>query len=184
MLDEIEVLAFERAAAEPQPRERLRFMASRLAGVHVLPSTPGGGTALALSAEDLPAETWLAVADGAGQLEALRAGAAGVVPIDVRSAGLAAAVKAVRAGYSVLPRALLRELVPPVSSASGPTLTPREVSVLQLLSEGSTNKMIARSLDISVHTAKFHVASILTKLDATTRTDAVAQGVRQGVLML
>jgi DNA-binding CsgD family transcriptional regulator len=63
-------------------------------------------------------------------------------------------------------------------------LTPREHAVLQLLSEGATNKMIARALEISVHTAKFHVASILEKLDAVTRTDAVAQGIRQGLLML
>jgi len=56
--------------------------------------------------------------------------------------------------------------------------------VLKLLAEGASNKVIARQLAVSVHTAKFHVASILAKLDATGRTDAVAHAVRLGLLML
>jgi DNA-binding NarL/FixJ family response regulator len=93
--------------------------------------------------------------------------------------------EAVRQGHAVLPPELLREMLPAAEVPyDGPSLTPREAAVLALLSEGATNKMIARRLEISVHTAKFHVASILEKLDATTRTDAVAQGVRQGLLML
>ena len=63
-------------------------------------------------------------------------------------------------------------------------LTPRELDVLALLAEGASNKTIARQLGISVHTAKFHVASILDKLDATGRTDAVAHAARLGVLHL
>ena len=63
-------------------------------------------------------------------------------------------------------------------------LTPRELDVLALLAEGAPNKTIARQLGISVHTAKFHVASILDKLDATGRTDAVAHAARRGVIHL
>lgn len=63
-------------------------------------------------------------------------------------------------------------------------LTPRELDVLALLAEGASNKMIARQLGISVHTAKFHVGSILDKLDATGRTDAVAHAARRGVINL
>jgi DNA-binding CsgD family transcriptional regulator len=63
-------------------------------------------------------------------------------------------------------------------------LTRRELEVLDLLAEGASNKGIARRLGISVHTAKFHVGSLLDKLDATGRTDAVAQAVRQGVIHL
>lgn len=63
-------------------------------------------------------------------------------------------------------------------------LTPREVEVLALMAEGASNKMIARSLGISVHTAKFHVGSLLDKLDATGRTDAVAHAARLGVIHL
>ena len=56
--------------------------------------------------------------------------------------------------------------------------------VLVLLAEGASNKMIAQRLGISVHTAKFHVGSLLDKLDATGRTDAVAHAARRGVINL
>jgi DNA-binding CsgD family transcriptional regulator len=62
--------------------------------------------------------------------------------------------------------------------------TPRELEVLALLAEGASNKMIARRLGISVHTAKFHVGSLLDKLDAVGRTDAVAHAARRGVINL
>jgi DNA-binding CsgD family transcriptional regulator len=63
-------------------------------------------------------------------------------------------------------------------------LTSRELEVLALLVEGASNKMIARRLGISVHTAKFHVGSLLDKLDAVGRTDAVAHAARLGVINL
>ncbi len=71
---------------------------------------------------------------------------------------------------------------PPGEPAPG--LTPREQEVLTLLAEGASNKAIARRLGISVHTAKFHVASLLDKLDATGRTDAVTHAARRGVILL
>ncbi|MGY4501005.1 DNA-binding CsgD family transcriptional regulator [Bradyrhizobium sp. GM24.11] len=63
-------------------------------------------------------------------------------------------------------------------------LTHRELDVLALMAEGASNKMIARQLNISVHTVKFHVGSLLDKLDATGRTDAVAHAARRGVIEL
>jgi DNA-binding CsgD family transcriptional regulator len=63
-------------------------------------------------------------------------------------------------------------------------LTPRETQVLSLLAEGASNKSIARRLGISVHTVKFHVASLLDKFEAIGRTDAVTQAVRLGVIQL
>ena len=63
-------------------------------------------------------------------------------------------------------------------------LTARELEVLALLAEGASNKLIARRLGISTHTAKYHVASLLEKLDAVSRTDAVASAARMGVLNL
>ena len=63
-------------------------------------------------------------------------------------------------------------------------LTARELEVLALLAEGASNKLIARRLGISTHTAKYHVASLLEKLDAVSRTDAVTNAARIGVLQL
>ena len=63
-------------------------------------------------------------------------------------------------------------------------LTPRELEVLTLLAEGMSNKAIARRLGISVHTAKFHVGTLIDKLDAVGRTDAVAHAARRRVIHL
>jgi DNA-binding NarL/FixJ family response regulator len=63
-------------------------------------------------------------------------------------------------------------------------LSPREAEVLALLAEGAPNKVIARRLDISVHTAKFHVAALLVKLGAANRTDAIATAMRQGLVLV
>jgi DNA-binding CsgD family transcriptional regulator len=70
------------------------------------------------------------------------------------------------------------------SAESDNALTPRELQVLALLAEGASNKAIARRLGISVHTAKFHVGSLIDKLDAISRTDAVAHAARLGVILL
>jgi DNA-binding CsgD family transcriptional regulator len=63
-------------------------------------------------------------------------------------------------------------------------LTPRELEVLAMIAEGASNKAIARQLNISVHTVKFHIASLLDKLDAQGRAEAVAQGARLRALRL
>jgi len=76
---------------------------------------------------------------------------------------------------SVAPRPL-DELVEP--------LTPRESEVLQMLASGLGNKEIAAKLGISDHTVKFHVASILGKLGASSRTEAVSLGIRGGLVLL
>jgi len=70
------------------------------------------------------------------------------------------------------------------STEADNVLTPRELEVLALLAEGASNKVIARRLGISVHTAKFHVGSLIDKLDAIGRTDAVAHAARLGVIHL
>ena len=61
-----------------------------------------------------------------------------------------------------------------IDSAPEPLLTPREIEVLECIGEGLTNKLIARRLDISLHTVKFHIESLLRKLGATTRAQALA----------
>ena len=93
--------------------------------------------------------------------------------------GLRLAAPGEAASIAVMSRDQRKTLEPAASE-----LTPRELDVLALLAEGASNKAIARQLGISVHTAKFHVASILDKLDATGRTDAVAHAARRGVINL
>jgi DNA-binding NarL/FixJ family response regulator len=69
----------------------------------------------------------------------------------------------------------------------GPTrehLSPRESEILNLLAAGLANKEIARQLKISDHTVKFHVTSIFNKLNASSRAEAVALGIRRGLILL
>jgi len=126
--------------------------------------------------------------------EALPAGVRAILPRNATPAEIAAAIEAVAAGLYVFhpsdvdsismlrPREAdtLPEFVAPLVER----LTPREVEVLQLLSEGLGNKEIAARLSISEHTAKFHVASIMGKLGATSRTEAVTLGIRHGLVMI
>lgn len=66
----------------------------------------------------------------------------------------------------------------------GEALTPRELQVLHLLAEGLSNKQIAKRLEISEHTAKFHLAAILSKLGVESRTEAAVRAVQLGLLLL
>jgi DNA-binding NarL/FixJ family response regulator len=74
--------------------------------------------------------------------------------------------------------------VAPARASLVEDLTPRETQVLQLIAEGKSNKTIARELDISEHTVKFHVNAILGKLNAASRTEAVVLATRLGLVML
>jgi DNA-binding CsgD family transcriptional regulator len=82
------------------------------------------------------------------------------------------------------PTALIVAAGATLSADANVVLTVRELEVLALLAEGASNKLIARRLGISTNTAKYHVASLLEKLDAVSRTDAVAHAARIGVLHL
>lgn len=75
-------------------------------------------------------------------------------------------------------------LTPERSNGDSIRLSTREREVAGLLVEGASNKLIARELDISVHTAKFHVTAVLDKLGARNRADAVAIALREGVVTL
>lgn len=65
-----------------------------------------------------------------------------------------------------------------------PLLTPRELEILACLGEGMSNKAVARRLGISAHTVKFHLEAVFTKLNATSRAEAVAKGLRRGLILL
>lgn len=114
-----------------------------------------------------------------------------VVPLNATAAQLQAAVAAVAQGFVVLPSAYSVQLYEqrPVANAVmlgvvDESLTAREREVLELVSQGLSNKLIARRLQISEHTVKFHISSISTKLGAASRTDAVSRGVRLGLITL
>jgi len=79
------------------------------------------------------------------------------------------------------------ETEPPAGPPEGAetlTLTPRELEVLQLMADGLANKEIAARLAFSTHTAKFHVESLLRKLEAVNRAEAVREGIRRGFIGL
>ena len=114
-----------------------------------------------------------------------------LVPVGATSAELQAAVAAVAQGFVVLPVAYTEQFSeqrPVVGSlnlsSSEEALTNREREVLELVSQGLSNKLIARRLQISEHTVKFHISSISTKLGASSRTDAVSRGLRRGLITL
>jgi DNA-binding NarL/FixJ family response regulator len=126
-------------------------------------------------------------------LEALHAGARGILPRLVERSEIVVVIKAVTNGLVVLPRELLPALLNAGSDADEvldgneavrTLLTARELEVLAALADGASNKAIARRLGISFHTAKFHVAAILAKLNADSRTEAVTRAAQLGLVML
>jgi len=185
-----ESLADEIEAQEPQvvvlaveARESMPAALALLARIVLAPDAASRTPALVLLA-DAPSAAWTA--------DAVRAGARAVLPHDATSEEIVAAVEAAAAGLVTLPADLAIELVgashsaTPARSPNVATqpLTPRELEILGMLAEGLANKNIAARLGISEHTVKTHVASILTKLDAYSRAEAVAIGVRQGLILL
>lgn len=114
---------------------------------------------------------------------ALRSNIRAVLPKDASEREILAAVQAAAAGLiAVLPGDVDRVLAHGADATGGEPLTPREVEVLRMIADGESNKRIAWRLGISEHTVKFHVASILTKVNASTRAEAVAIGVRRGLV--
>jgi DNA-binding NarL/FixJ family response regulator len=125
----------------------------------------------------------------AASSQALQAGIRAVLPSDISADQLIAALQAAAAGLVVLhPTEITAAFTPTPASQSlaelPEPLTRREREVLQMLAAGLANKEIAARLSISDHTAKFHVAAILGKLGAATRTEAVALGIRRGLILL
>jgi DNA-binding NarL/FixJ family response regulator len=132
------------------------------------------------------------LADGmtaAASADALRAGIRAALPGDISPQQLVSALQAVASGLLVLHPSHADE---GLAAGSSPTraldelaesLTSRELEVLQMLAAGLSNKEIAARLNISEHTVKFHVASILGKLGAASRAEAVSLGIRHGLVL-
>jgi two-component system, NarL family, response regulator YdfI len=138
----------------------------------------------------------VAILDGAeeeSELEAFRSGASAVLDRTARPAEIVAAINAVGHGLFVGHQNTFQNLLgiapsenklPQSDSTQSPLLTRRELEVIAAMADGLSNKAIARRLGISFHTVKFHVAAILEKLGADTRTEAVTKAAQHGIVML
>ena len=122
---------------------------------------------------------------------ALRAGVKAILPRDALSEEIFSAIQAVHAGFVILDPEVTQELARHVHLASADRvpaaldeLTTREIEVLRMMADGLGNKQIASRLGISDHTIKFHISSILDKLGASSRTEAVTLGIRMGLILL
>jgi two-component system, NarL family, response regulator YdfI len=118
-----------------------------------------------------------------------RDGVRAVLPLDASGAQIAAAIEAVVAGLAVFDSAAIAQLRDTHPSNDAPRhlaepLTPREIEVLRAMAEGLGNKEIAARLGISENTVKFHVGSVLGKLGAESRTQAVMLGIRHGFVFI
>jgi len=154
------------------PRQRVARTLEALSDVSRIPPV------ILLASE--PNEAWSA--------QARRAGVRAVLRFDATAGELGAAIAATAAGLVVLhPDALGAPPVTvsgPPGAIGGAALTPRELEILEMMAEGLSNRSIAAHLGISGYTVKFHVASILAKLGAASRTEAVTLGVRHGLISL
>ena len=112
----------------------------------------------------------------------LRAGIAGVIPAGIRGPELEAALRAVHNGLQVVHKSLTQDKEP--GSIRAEHLTDREQEVLVLMAEGLANKEISARMVISENTVKFHISSVLGKLNAGSRTEAVSIGIRRGLVTI
>lgn len=110
---------------------------------------------------------------------ALKAGAKGYLVKGAPPQQIREAVRRVAAGESLLPATIASKLA---ESMARPELTKRELQILEYIANGRSNKEIGQILFISEHTVKTHVKSILTKLDAIGRTEAIAVGIKRGLI--
>ena len=122
--------------------------------------------------------------------QALAFGASALLPSAVDIETLSAAMTAAVRGLAMISRTDLALLLPreePIEAADQTpveSLTHRELEVLQLMARGLTNRQIARRLEISEHTVKFHAAAILGKLTARSRAEAVARAIGLGWILV
>ena len=105
----------------------------------------------------------------------------GLLPADATARQIDAALRAVAAGLTVRAPGLRNRTFGVPTEDLGPLLTPREVEVLQALSDGLSNKAAGRRLGISPHTVKFHIEALFRKLRAGSRAEVVAKGLKRGL---
>ena len=140
-----------------------------------------------LSEHELPVVLLTDTGDASLLAAGLRSNVRALLSPDASPSEIVAAVHSAAAGLFTLQRAAVEVLAAdqrPILAALDEPLSPRELEVLSMLAEGLSNKLVAYRLGISEHTVKFHVTSIMAKLRAGSRTDAVMQGIRRGLIMI
>ena len=142
--------------------------------------------AAGIDPERLPEESNVVLLEQEGRLEPRGQNVRAWLPPQISAQELGAAIVAAASGLTVLTEAQATRWLPPRAIAGldryQERLTARETQVLRMLAHGMGNKEIAGQLRISDHTAKFHVAQILAKLNAGSRTEAVAIAIRRGLV--
>lgn len=182
------------AISDPILAQRMYALLAGDAGLEVALDRRHGREPDVFLADHLPAQPGpsIIIDDSAPRVDPWDADVRAVLPPSIDAGLLRAAIRVVAAGFMISEADDLRSFseAPPRLDRSPDAddgeiaLTSREHEVLGLLAHGASNKSIARALDISVHTAKFHVASVLAKLGARNRSDAVAIGIRRGLVLL
>ena len=181
---------FEVVGAAGSAEEALALVAARRPEVVLLDlELPGVGGVeaiprLAEASPGLAVLVFTAYQTDERVLGAIRAGAKGYLLKGATTAEIVAAIRTVAAGGSALEPRVAARLLAAVRSPreGGSQLTARERDVLRLIADGLPGKQIARALGISERTVKFHTASILRKLDADNRAQAVALAAERGLL--
>ncbi|WP_159460181.1 LuxR C-terminal-related transcriptional regulator [Tistlia consotensis] len=143
----------------------------------------GGAEQVAELRRDFP-ETRFAIISGTGDHRAVRAclgaGAIGFLPKTLTGQAMVDAIRLMAGGGSYLPIEMLTQPAEPEPTAGGPALTPREREVLDLILEGTPNKLIAYRLEISEPTVKLHLRGLFRKFSAANRTQLVAEAMAAG----
>lgn len=164
----------------------------------VLLADIGGADSLALSRqsaldEDTALLSVVAIADNADLrwvIPALRNGMKSVLSRDASAQEIITAIQAAFTGLVLLESDVVKTILQNLRAAPRSpgeemeSLTAREIEVLRMLGDGLANKAIATRLGISEHTVKFHISSVLSKMGAATRTEAVTQGIRNGLILI
>jgi DNA-binding NarL/FixJ family response regulator len=190
-------IAVELSMDDAELAERVRMMLITWPGIEVLDADDGRMPQVRITdgaVELAPNVPVVVLTDASGVREALQAGASAVLSECADGDILWTAIRAVARGLTTLSAEFRDHLVDASGSRTALEseaedeppieLTARELQVLRLLAEGASNKSIGRRLGITPHTAKFHVASIVAKLGAMGRTDAVAKAMRLGLVMI
>jgi len=173
------------AVSEPRPRLQVAVQAADAARRRRLLGVVAGAGHAVVAATDADVVLVDGPADlvGPGKILFLGGGGdhPGVLPTDATPAQIDAGLRAVAAGLQVRVPGRPGGFAM-VTDPAQPLLTPREMQVLASVGAGLSNKAAARALGISQHTVKFHLEAIYAKLGATGRAEAVAKGLRRGLI--